>query len=282
MDEIHYRMPARIRGAHPGYHRSHSIGSGNEFRERTLLLRSPDPRRVDLHASLKNPFGDLLVRVFDQRTAISVSVVADLSASMGVPGSRGKLDQLAIFIRMLGHSVARTGDRFGFIGCDEKVLDAFLQPPMKRSAVAEIIKRLETFVPTGASSSGLLHSCRYLGNTRGLVFLVSDFLFPEPLLRDILEQLSRHTVVPVMLSHATEIEGPEGFGFVRALDSETGRSRTLWLRPSLSRRIQETYQTHRQRVIGVCTSYGLKPLLLSPSFSARDITAYFFAADNKK
>jgi uncharacterized protein (DUF58 family) len=278
MEEIHYRLPARIRGAHPGFHRSNTIGGGNEFREHELLLRSPDPRRVDLHASLKNPFGELLVRVFNQRAAISVSVVADLSASMGAPGSRGKLEQLSRFISLLGYSVSRTGDRFGFVGCDENVRTEFIQPPMKRSAVIELVKKLEAFVPTGASAEGLACSSPYLGRARGLVFLVSDYLFPEKLLRKTFEQLSRHAVVPVMLSHTTDIDGPAGFGFVRAIDSETGRSRMVWLRPSLRQRIRTGYQNHQQNFAKVCAHYGVKPLLLAPSFSAEDITRYFYSS----
>ncbi len=282
MEEVHYRLPDRIRGAHPGFHRSNTIGGGNEFREHEQLLRSPDPRRVDLHASLKNPFGDLLVRVFNQRAAIPVSVVADLSASMGAPGSRGKLKQLSRFVSLLGYSVSRTGDRFGFIGCDENVRAEFLQPPMKCSAVAEMVKKLEAFVPNGASAEGLSCSSPYLGRTRGLVFLVSDYLFPERLLRKTFERLSKHAVVPVMLSHTTEINGPAGFGFVRAVDSETGRSSMIWLRPSLRKRIQAGYQDHRKNFERVCANYGLKPLLLEPSFSADDITRYFYSAGSNQ
>lgn len=282
MEEIHYRIPIRNRGVHPGMHRSYTSGGGNEFREYAMLLRSPDPRRVDLHASLKNPFGDLLVRVFNQRSAIPVTIVADLSASMGAPGHRGKLDSLSKFTRLLGFSVSRSGDRFGFIGCDGSVRTEFLYPPVKQSSFADIANRLEQFVPQGASAAGLASAGRYLGRSRGLVFLVSDYLFPQTLLRQVLHQLSHQVIVPVMLIHDTEIDGPAGYGMARVVDSETGVARRLWLRPFLRKRIQERYRDHRQQFERVCAGYGLHPLWLAATFSAEDITCYFYPVDNTR
>ena len=84
--ELHYRVGAPVLGHFPGHHRSTRGDSGFEFRGHAALLDAPDPRRLDLHASLRDPFGDWRVRVYSQRKAIPVVVVADLSASMGFAG----------------------------------------------------------------------------------------------------------------------------------------------------------------------------------------------------
>ena len=46
----------------PAHHRSTRGDSGFEFRGHAPLLDAPDPRRLDLHASLRDPFGDWIVR----------------------------------------------------------------------------------------------------------------------------------------------------------------------------------------------------------------------------
>ena len=78
-------------------------------------------RRLDLHASLRDPFGAWQVRLHSERKAIPVALVADLSASMGFEGAQRKLDVLADLADSLAWSAWRTGDSFGFVGCDEQV-----------------------------------------------------------------------------------------------------------------------------------------------------------------
>lgn len=279
MQEIHYRLPLRIRGHRPGFHRSYSAGGGQEFREYESLLRARDPQRLDARASLNNVFGELMVRTYRQRAAISVSVVADLSASMYSPGERGKLDQLAKLVRLLGFSVARTGDRFGFIGCDGSVRHELLFPPARGLSFAEIADRLDRFVPDKPGSQGLATCANYLGPSGGLIFVVSDFLFPRTLLEEIFNSLGRHIVIPVMLAQRVDHDGPGSSGLARALDSETGQTRLLWLRPALRARIRQAHRAHRDRFERICRQHGLKPLLLTDAFGADDITRYFYPVD---
>ena len=58
-EEFHYRIDAPARGHFPGHHRSRRGESGFEFRSHALLVDAPDPRRLDLHASLRDPFGQI-------------------------------------------------------------------------------------------------------------------------------------------------------------------------------------------------------------------------------
>ena len=99
--ELHYRIAGTARGHFPGHHRGRQGDSGQEFRSHVPLLAAPDARRIDVHASLRNPYGDWLVRVHSQRSAIAVVLVADLSASMGFESLRRKQDVLADFVASL-------------------------------------------------------------------------------------------------------------------------------------------------------------------------------------
>ncbi|MFZ2650765.1 MAG: DUF58 domain-containing protein, partial [Burkholderiaceae bacterium] len=130
--EFHYRIAGEASGAFPGHHRSRSGDAGFEFRDHAPLHDAPDARRLDLRLSLRDPFGGWIVRRFSLRKSIPVVLVADLSASMGFVGAQCKLDVLADFAQCLAWSAWRTGDSFGFIGCDEQFRADLALPQTRR------------------------------------------------------------------------------------------------------------------------------------------------------
>jgi len=84
-DEFLYRLPSRVGGQRSGAHPGLGQGSGGEFIAHTSLFRRPDPRRLDLRASLRRVAAlddDWLVRVHRQRASVPVHLVVDVSASM--------------------------------------------------------------------------------------------------------------------------------------------------------------------------------------------------------
>ncbi|MFM2069199.1 MAG: hypothetical protein RLZZ584_4108, partial [Pseudomonadota bacterium] len=82
--EVYYRLRHPARSRWPGAHRSRAGETGFEFRAHQALSQGGDARRIDVHASLRDPyssaFGDWQVRLYAERVAIAVTVVADLSA----------------------------------------------------------------------------------------------------------------------------------------------------------------------------------------------------------
>ena len=184
--EVHYRVGAPVLGHFPGRHRSTRGDSGFEFRGHAALLDAPDPRRLDLHASLRDPFGDWRVRVYSQRQSVPVTVVADLSASMGFSGRVPKLAVLADFVASIAWSAWRSGDSFGFIGCDHAVRADLLQPQSRaRGTGIEVARKLRALQPQGQDALGLLAAPRHLNRQRALLFLVSDFHLPLPLITSV-------------------------------------------------------------------------------------------------
>jgi len=278
VEEFHYRLNWRASGAFPGHHRSSQIGEGADFHSYAPLLDHPDPRRLDLRASLRDPMEQLLVRVFRQRTAVPVYAFADLSASMGFAGHARKLDVLAEFTASLGYSAYRSGDPFGFIGCDSTVRYDFYQPLSRaKAAGADVGQRLLALAPVGAGSAGLLEAARLIGGRRALVFLVSDFHFPVTLLRRILGALGRHQVVPVVLIDSTEYDELPAFGIVRVLDPETRQQRTLLLRPSLRRRLRSVFLKHIEDLNHAFAAHGTEALWIRDRFHPDQVTRYFHA-----
>ena len=277
LKEFHYKIDWRSKSHLPGHHRSNQSGGGIEFRGNVPLLASPDPRRLDIRASLSDPFDQWFVRSFRQRSQVPVYVIADLSASLGFSGERHKLDVLADFVESLAYSAHRSGDRFAFIGCDETLRTDFFLPPIHAvGAGLDVARRLRALLPTGRAATGLLDAARYMARQRCLVFLVSDFHFPDELLENVFASLMPHRICPIVLWDRAEYERLPRFGLVTARDSETGRKRTLLLRPALRERLLESFSARRAKLETFFQRHNTGPIFLEQGFDAEKITQYFF------
>jgi len=279
--EIHYRIHWFAGSRRPGHHRSHSPGAGYEFRGHAPVLRELDARRLDVHASLRDPFGYAAglwqVRTYDQRSAIRVVLLADLSASMGADAARRKMALLADLTATLAYSASRAGDAFGFFGADTQVRNDFVRSPShSRGGGMRIAERLRAFDATGGSAEGLVDAARLLGRTRSLVFLASDFHLPDATLDRLLASLALHAVVPVVLWDEQEYALPVA-GFTSVVDAESGAQRFLWLRPTLRARFEQRIRERRTNLISRLTHQGTPPLFLTAPFDADAVSAYFHA-----
>src|SRR4029453_5688588 len=128
--EFHYRIPRKLGAWRPGTHPATTLGAGQEFVSHASLYDRPDPRRLDLRASLRDVRGDWLVRVSRQRAAVAVQVVVDVSASMEFGTTRWKREVAADFVEAGGASAFRVGDALGMAAFDERERDELFVPPM--------------------------------------------------------------------------------------------------------------------------------------------------------
>jgi hypothetical protein len=274
--EVHYRVGAPVLGHFPGHHRSTRGTGGFEFRGHASLLDAPDPRRLDLHASLRDPFGDWRVRIYSQRKSVPVTVLADLSASMGFKGRNDKLAVLADFVESLAWSAWRTGDSFGFVGCDSALRADLHQPQTRaRGAGAEIARRLRALHPEGRDARGLLDAPRHLSRQRALLFLVSDFHLPLELVAAVLDGLSVHEVVPTVLWDPLEFGLGAARGLAQVIDPESGRQRLVWWRPLLRARWEAAHAQRREALLQLFRARRLKPLFIDGGYDADAVTRHF-------
>ena len=261
-----------------------SGNSGFEFRGHARLHDAPDPRRLDLRASLRDPFfelGNWQVRVYSQRKAMPVVMLVDLSASMGFVGAQRKLDVVADFTESLAWSAWRTGDRFGFIGCDSSVRSELLLPATRaRGAGTPLAQALRAWRPQGGmaagrSAQGLLQAALHLGRQRSLVFLLSDFHGPAAQWNALLASLAVHEVVPVVLWDTQEFALSAPRGWLQVADPETGAQRLVWWRPALRARWQASLTQRRQQLMQIFSAQALKPLFVQGAFDADAVTRHF-------
>jgi hypothetical protein len=293
--EFHYRLPSRIGGQRPGAHKGHSLGGGQLFAGHRRLLDHPDPRRLDLRASLRDSRGDWLVQVQRQRVAIPVHAIVDVSASMHFGTQRSKLQVAADFVEAMGTSAFRIGDPAGLSAYDGSERDDLYLPARHGRgagvAMAALLRDSAPRPPTRANGAwwrrkvapratpgGLAACAARLAGRRGLVFVVSDFHGPLDDLAAALDALAHAFVVPMIAWDPAETTPPDAQGLLAVRDAETGARRTLWLREGLRREWREAVAARRAELNALFAARDLRSFELlgaAGAFDAEALTQYF-------
>jgi hypothetical protein len=245
------------------------------------LASYPDARRLDLHASARDPFGRWIVRLPRQRSGATLIVLADLSASMAFGRAPRKQDVLADLVDALGHSAWRVGDSVGFVGADGTVQDPWmLAPTRSRGATVELARRLRDAHLSGASASAITVAARRVGWRRdALVFLVSDFHWPEALLDAACGALASRDVVPVVLWAPYEFDRWPRRGLAQLQDLESGERRTVWFRPALADAMARAGAQRRAELRQRFACHGWRAFFCDGAFDASALNAYFHGQD---
>jgi len=275
--EFSYQIGWRSRGRHPGRHASGQRGLGMEFAGHAPLIAYPDPRRIDLRQTIRDPFDQVWVKIFNQKSSVPVYVVCDLSGSMGFAGQMGKLEIASEIAASAAWSAFRVNDPFGFIGFDEEVREDWMfQSSVKVHGAFELTERLAAHRPEHVGARGIQDVSRHLSRERSLVLLISDFHMPLEQLEQSLGTLIRHHVVPLVLWDSAEYRNLPEFGVASVTDCETGSRRTLFLRKSFRDRILKAFEDRRRALEKLFLSFDMPPLFIEDEFEADDLTEYFY------
>jgi len=265
--DILYKLRGKIKDPKLGAHRSSNLGALGSFRDIVPFYSYPEARRIDLKASIQNPFEDIFVRRFERQAAVDVYAIVDLSRSVSFAGQSSKPQLIKELCISLAGSVQRIGDRFGLIACGTEIDDASIIPASKyRSIKVDVADRLQGMHFESANADGLLNVAERLAGKRKLIFLISDFLFPESFLQQLFDSLHGHDVVPVLLKESEEDLGLPDFGFMRVRDLETNEARVVFMRPALKRAWVQRVEDHDRRVGGIANSHGRSLVVLRDAF----------------
>jgi uncharacterized protein (DUF58 family) len=274
--EFTYHIGWRNRGRHPGHHASTQRGMGMEFIGHTTLIAYPDPRRIDLRQTIRDPMEQVFVRLFNQKSATPVFVVCDLSGSMNFGAKERKIRKAAEIAESVAQSASRNGDPFGFIGFDDAVREDWISmPSFKSQRAIELAERLKEYHPGPVSGIGISEVWRFLPRERSLVFLISDFHMPHEQLEGSLANLLRHHIVPVVLWDADEYKNLPEFGITAVTDPETGAKRTLFLRKDYRNKIIASFEARRQAIYKLFMQFDMPPFYVEGNFDADGLTEYF-------
>jgi hypothetical protein len=274
--EFFYKKRKLARSSIPGGHSSSIKGAGMIFDRLVSLVENPDPRRLDIRASLKDPFEQWRVREFRQKAAIPVTAIIDLSASMSFHGEVKNILFLKDFLNSLQRSTHIMGDRMGLIGFDKVVKKEWLfQVSQKRildeRKIIELFKNLK--LVKGHSGIKKLHS--WLPREPGLVFFLSDFHFSLNLFDDFLTNTNRHEVIPIIIQDEAEVNGWPLRGLCVLSDSESGKKRLVWIGEEWRAKLKESYEKRNTKIREICNKHGISPLFMNSRFEPKNVSSYF-------
>ena len=279
MPEFHYRLPMRAGGSRPGSHPGSSFGAGQAFAMHARLFDHPDPRRVDLRASLRAIPAEWLVRIHLQRVAVPVYVVIDVSASMHFGLLKSKLHVAADFVAALGYSAFRAGDQVGMLAFDAIEREELYAPARHGQGVGDVMAGMVrdlTLTPGVAGGiDGLERSVAKLAGRQALIFIVSDFHWPMTRLPSVLDTLTHACVIPMVVWDRSEIEPPEHGSLLAVEDAETGSRRTLWLRSKTRQGWRDAVAQRRAEINGLFDKRGMRPFFVQGAFDAEALSRYF-------
>jgi len=265
--DILYKPRGILKRSKIGAHRGADFGAFGSFKDIVPFLSYPDARRIDIRATIHNPFDEIFVRRFEQRVSIDVYAIIDSSRSLSYQGQTSKAVLIRELCVTLARSVRRTGDRFGLVVCGADINEALFIPASNRRSIEEdIANYLSSLRFDDANANGLLQISTGLTGKRKLLFLISDFLLPDNLLRRVFEDLHEHDVIPVLVKDSAEDLALPDFGFMHMRDLETHKEQLIFMRPSVKQEWIKKVSDHEEKVARLAREHGRSLVVLKDIF----------------
>jgi uncharacterized protein (DUF58 family) len=246
----------------PGRHPLGRAGGGLRFlRTRPFQAGEDNPRDIDKFS----PPDDRQVIEWEEEVQASITLLADVSASMALP-LKAALRNASLL--QLTYSLWRAGDRVGTVFFSSTLHQEIRQANLKMQM--ERLSEALTGMVTPASTDIVSVLRTYLNQARrrhpDLLFLVSDFVSLtendfelDTQWRPILNQL-RHNLIPVIIT----FEIPAGIrGMMKLWDPERRTRSLTWFSPD---RVGEVNREERERVASLTQHFraaGLDYLVVS-------------------
>lgn len=271
-----YCIPWKSNSVHYGDHRGTQRGLGNEYRGNVSLVDYPDARRMDLRQTLRDPYEQVQVKLFNQNNTTPIFAVCDLSSSMQFKGRQRKLDKAMEIAASVACSAANAGDVFSFVGYNQHVIeDLTLSLSHHLHQSLDLISQLSDYNKMRVGSDGILEVPQYLSQNKGLVFWISDFHMPLTLIEQALNAMSMHQVVPVVLWEEKEFNKLPKFGFGAMVDPETGLNRTIFFRTAVRDSFIAAFAERKQALENLFIEFDSPALFMGADYKAETISNYF-------
>ncbi|MFK7894050.1 MAG: DUF58 domain-containing protein [Granulosicoccus sp.] len=281
--EFSYKLAGTSAERRPGAHQSRQSGPGMRFSSYARLFDAPDPRRLDLRASLRDVRGDWLVRSYQQPASLTIYTVVDISPSMRF-GKPGKLRIAADFLHSLAQSASRYGDAVCLLPFDLVYRHDLFIPPQRHRALGEslVTHLLQSTVSEITEKQqtdklrALVDTVKHVPHRNSLVFIVSDFHGPLEPLAEALKSLSASTVIPMVLWDRAEIEPPPANRFLQARELVSTERLSVWLTEKKRREWLAKVEQRRDKLKTMFQRYHCAPMFIDRAFDADAMTRHFF------
>jgi uncharacterized protein (DUF58 family) len=268
LDRVRLRV-AHASGDRPGHTRvrGRDDPSGTELERHVTYAPGDDLRRVDWNVYAR--LGDLLTRRFVAEREVPVWVLIDRSASMGPAGPRSKLDLATAVAAILGAVSLAGGDRLSLAAVPGSARSARgpvqtvgpLRSRRDLGRLRQFLTELEPAQGEGDLVAGLEQATRLV--RRGLIVVLSDFLFERPVLEGVLGVIARRRcegkLVQVLSREDLDPDWLRGQN--RLIDRETGEDYEIDPSVATWERYREALNAHLEDVRVTALARGMSSVV---------------------
>ncbi|MCK5076155.1 MAG: DUF58 domain-containing protein, partial [Calditrichia bacterium] len=169
---------AIVEGFMVGLHKSLFHGFSAEFSEYRQYFKGDDIRLIDWNAAARTE--KLFVKQFEEETNLTAHIILDISNSMGYSSHEiKKIEYAEYLISALGYLLFKQRDNFALTAFDDKIQIA---TPARHSLnhlyyIFSLLEKVEISGKTALFTT--LQKVAERIKKRGLVILISDFLFED-------------------------------------------------------------------------------------------------------
>jgi len=233
---LEFKVLKRLDGFLFGSHKGVFYGPSLDLAEVREYQPGDEIRRIDWNVTART--GLLHVRQYHEEREVTSWILVDLSPSMNFGTRRVlKWEEALEFVGTAAAVITRNGDKVGVIGFSPGGIRV-VTPGSGRKQTLRILNELYSLSQAKPSGAGQVwameQALEYAAKTlkrKALVFVVSDFITPNPIevppWTGVLRHMSyRHDVVAVQISDPAEWELPKA-GELRLRDPETGQE--VWV-----------------------------------------------------
>ena len=222
LHHLEWHVLRRLEGRLNGAYRTNHRGAGVDLAGLREYVDTDDARRIDWPATAR--VGETLVREYNEDRDLTVWLLLDRSASMGVGvEDRTKADVLTELALILARLFAGSGNRVGAVLYDGAA--ARLVPAGTGRAqalrIGHELQRDTRSVTSTTDLAGMLEAVAVPARRRALVVVISDFIGSGPWKRPLAKLAHRHDVVALRIVDAADDAIPD-VGLLVVEDAETG------------------------------------------------------------
>lgn len=253
LDKFDLVVRKRVTSSFVGERAAPFTGRGLVFKDYTMYTPGEDYRHIDWKVFARTD--KLFVRRYEEERNLTVHCIIDASASMDFGSKKLKKFEFASMIGLgYAYMALKNNEKFVLSTFSDK-LELF-KPKKGKRHLAAAYDYLNTKKAKGKSNlEESLARYKKMINSRSLIVIISDFLYPVDQIRNTVYRFKDHELKLVQVLDPLEVD-LDIEGDFKLKDIETGETMRTFISPYLRTQYLSSMRVHNAAVQKACTEVG--------------------------